>query len=303
MIDWKTPELLRYKNLPVLVTGSTGFIGTRLVEVLNMLDANVTQIARKQQINNPRVVECDLTNHEACKTLIQGKSFEIIFHAAGWVSSDSLMGNITKANEDNVIATLNLLEAATNSANKPKIVIPGSILENSEIKNPYTVSKAAASLYADLYSSNYNTDISKLMICLTYGPNQKLNSLIPYTINSLNTARGSIKLKLDRSLDVLFVDDVINALLKAGLATNSISPIYIGTDEPLTVKDVTTSIAKLMNKDPDLIEFESVDYQHETILSTENMADAKTSIGWTPAWSLSRGLEKTIAWYIEDSKL
>ena len=33
------------------------------------------------------------------------------------------------------------------------------------------------------------------------------------------------------------------------------------------------------------------------------MADAKTSIGWTPAWSLSRGLEKTIAWYIEDSKL
>ena len=303
MIDWNTPELLRYKNLPVLVTGSTGFIGTRLIEVLNMLDANVTQIARNQQINNPRVVECDLTNYEACKTLIQGKSFEIIFHAAGWVSSDSSMGNITKANVNNVIATLNILEAATNSANRPKIVIPGSILENSAIKNPYTVSKAAASLYADLYSSNYNTNLCKLMIWLTYGPAQKLNSLIPYTINSLNTARGPIKLKLNRSLDVLFVDDVINALLKAGLAINPINPIYIGTDEPLTVKDVTTSIAKLMNKDPDLIEFESVDYQHETILSTENMADAKTSIGWTPAWSLSRGLEKTIAWYIEDSKI
>lgn len=303
MIDWNTPELLHYKNLPVLVTGSTGFIGTRLTEVLNMLDANVTQIARKQQINNPRVMECDLTNYEACKSLIQGKSFEIIFHAAGWVSSDPSMNNITKANENNVIATLNLLEAATNSANRPKIVIPGSILETSEIKNPYTVSKAAASLYADLYSSNYNTDISKLMICLTYGPHQKLNSLIPYTINSLNTTRGPIKLKLNRSLDVLFVDDVINALLKTGLAITPINPIYIGTKEPLTVKDVTTSIAKLMNKDPDLIEFESVDYQHETILSTENMVDAKTSLGWTPRWSLSQGLEKTIAWYMGAGKL
>ena len=104
MIDWKTPELLAYKNLPVLVTGSTGFIGNRLIQVLNILDANVTQIARRQQNNDPRILECDLTNYEACQTLIQGKPFEIIFHAAGWVSSNISMRNVREANNNNVLA-------------------------------------------------------------------------------------------------------------------------------------------------------------------------------------------------------
>ncbi|MBI49715.1 MAG: hypothetical protein CL781_00070 [Chloroflexi bacterium] len=303
MIDWKTPELLSYRKLPVLVTGSTGFIGNRLIEVLNILDANITQIARRQQKNDPRVLKCDLSDYEACQTLIQSKSFKIIFHAAGWVSSDISMGNVNKANKNNVIATLNLLEAATNAAKSPKIVIPGSILENSDIKNPYTVSKSAASLYADLYSSNYNADISKLMICLTYGPHQKLNSLVPYTINSLNIARGPIKLKLNRYLDILFVDDLIHALLKAGLAMKPVKPIYIGTNQLLTVKDITTLIAELMGKDPNLIEFESDDCKYETILKPKHLEDAKTSLDWTPNWSLSQGLEKTIDWYVNEGQI
>tara|TARA_B100001559_G_scaffold320053_1_gene331041 strand:- start:3401 stop:4312 length:912 start_codon:yes stop_codon:yes gene_type:complete len=302
MIDWKTPELLAYKNLPVLVTGSTGFIGNRLIQVLNILDANVTQIARRQQNNDPRILECDLTNYEACQTLIQGKPFEIIFHAAGWVSSNISMRNVREANNNNVLATLNLLEAATNSVKNPKIVIPGSILENSEIQNPYTVSKAATSLYTNLYSHNYDADISKLMICLTYGPHQNLNRLVPYTINALSAAKGPIKLKLNRPLDILFVDDVINALLKAGLMLKHIKPIYIGTNQPSTVKDVTTLIAELMNKDPQSIEFESDNYKYDTILNTENIGDAKTSLDWTPSWSLTQGLEKTIDWYVKEGR-
>ena len=146
------------------------------------------------------------------------------------------------------------------------------------------------------------TDISKLMICLTYGPHQNLNRLVPYTINALSAAKGPIKLKLNRPLDILFVDDVINALLKAGLMLKHIKPIYIGTNQPSTVKDVTTLIAELMNKDPQSIEFESDNYKYDTILNTENIGDAKTSLDWTPSWSLTQGLEKTIDWYVKEGR-
>ena len=105
----------------------------------------------------------------------------------------------------------------------------------------------------NVHEKSNEIDTASLNICLTYGPRQSLNSLIPYTINSLITAEKKVNLKLNRYLDILFVDDVINAMLKAGLTLGSIRPTYIGTSQNITVKEITTLIAELMDKDHNLI--------------------------------------------------
>ena len=303
MIDWERSEFQDYTGMSVLVTGSTGFIGHRLVQILNMLNANVTQVSRGHRTQNVNIQKCDLSNYDACLNLFQKNTFDIIFHLAGWVSSETSIENIREAHNNNVAGTINLLDASKTSSTNPKIVIPGSTLEHSEIQNPYSVSKAATSLYTDLFRNQYGADTASLNICLTYGPRQSLNSLIPYTINSLITAEKKVNLKLNRYLDILFVDDVINAMLKAGLSLGSIRPTYIGTSQNITVKEITTLIAELMDKDHNLIEFDLDTTSTNKLPNENNINPAKDCIGWSPQWSLPEGLKKTISWYLNETQV
>ena len=136
MIDWERSEFQDYTGMSVLVTGSTGFIGHRLVQILNMLNANVTQVSRGHRTQNVNIQKCNLSNYDACLNLFQKNTFDIIVHLAGWVSSETSIENIREAHNNNVAGTINLLDASKTSSTNPKIVIPGSTLEHSEIQNP-----------------------------------------------------------------------------------------------------------------------------------------------------------------------
>ena len=55
MIDWERSEFQDYTGMSVLVTGITGFIGHRFVQILNMLNANVTQVSRGHRTQNVNI--------------------------------------------------------------------------------------------------------------------------------------------------------------------------------------------------------------------------------------------------------
>ena len=112
-----------------------------------------------------------------------------------------------------------------------------------------------------------------------------------------------MNLKLNRYLDILFVDDVINAMLKAGLTLGSIRPTYIGTSQNITVKEITTLIAELMDKDHNLIEFDLDTTSTNKLPNENNINPAKDCIGWSPQWSLPEGLKKTISWYLNETQV
>ena len=297
MIDWTTKTLKQYSKLPVLVTGGSGFIGRRLVKILKTLNADVTNVSRTNSSSSDAMI-CDLSDFESCRTLFAGKSYSIIFHLAGWVSNKSKITNIREANTNNVVSTLNILEHTMAYLPEAQIIMPGSIVENSEIKTPYAVSKTVTSLYSQLYKTNYHANISSLNICMAYGPNQNPLNLIPYTITSLMNNEAPIRLKLNRQCDVLYVDDVVNAMLLAGLEACPSEPVYVGTDTSITVKTITDQISNLMGKNPELIQFNVDDTSDFKYGNPSNLRHARTYIPWRPMWSLEKGLAKTIQWYM-----
>ena len=301
MIDWTIKKLQQYSKLPVLVTGGSGFIGRRLIKILETLNADITNVTRSNS-SYLNTKFCDLSDFESCRSLFLEQSYSIVFHLAGWVSSQSAIKNIREANTHNVVSTLNILEHTMTYIPEARFIMPGSILENSEIKTPYSVSKTAAALYGQLYRLNYHANISQLNICMTYGPNQNLSNLIPYTITSLMNNETPVKLKLNRQCDVLYIDDVVNAILLAGLETCPPEPIYVGTNTSTTVKDITDQILTLMDKNPEQIEFNVDDTSDLKYGSPSDLIDAKEYIPWQPMWTLEDGLAKTIQWYISQAR-
>ena len=108
-----------FKNVPVLVTGGCGFIGSHLVEKLVNLGAKVTILdnlstGHLENIeavkNNITLIEDDITDSKACNKAT--KDQQIIFHLAALTSVSDAEQDPDLCTKINVEGTQNLLQAA-----------------------------------------------------------------------------------------------------------------------------------------------------------------------------------------------
>jgi len=300
MIDWYRKELQSYKNTSVLVTGGSGFFGNRLISILEDLNADVVRTTRSHTLSkNKQTIQVDLTDLEETKSLLQSHQYEIIFHLSGWVSSNNNFEHVRTAYNNNLLSTLNLLENSVRYSPGTKMVIPGSELEYSHIITPYSVSKNASSMYVDLFKNHYNANITSLKICLTYGPTQNQEGLVPHIIKSFFQSDDLLTLNLNRECDALYIDDVVNALLLSGLSKHTPNTIHIGSGQHLTVKNIADNILHLMGKNTALIEYIEDITNISDINNVKDINPALEYINWAPSWNLASGLTETINWFTQ----
>lgn len=112
----------QFKNMPVLVTGGCGFIGSHLVEKLVQCGAKVTILDNLStgDINNIAsvkddviLIEEDITNQKACDKVTNNQ--KIVFHLAALTSVTESEQNPDTCNAINVDGTHNMLQAAKNN--------------------------------------------------------------------------------------------------------------------------------------------------------------------------------------------
>ena len=68
-------------------------------------------------------------------------------------------------------------------------------------------------------------------------------------------------------------------------------------EHPVTVIELVSAIYKLANRKPDyrILDLARCEIEHQYL----SAAKAKTMLGWKARYSLTEGLEETIAWYKE----
>ncbi|MDF2790178.1 MAG: sugar dehydratase, partial [Neobacillus sp.] len=186
-------------NKNVFVTGSTGFVGSHLVQELLRLGANVTALVRKPQLHDKiNYVMGSLDDFQVIKNALEDNEIDTVFHMAALAVVGEAHLNPITAFETNIRGTWNVLEACRQTSVKRVIVTSSEkvygdsanppYVESMPLagRHPYDVSKSCADLIAAAYFHTY-----KLPVCMVRcgnlfgGGDLNFTRLIPETIRSL----------------------------------------------------------------------------------------------------------------------
>ncbi|NNC87287.1 MAG: NAD(P)-dependent oxidoreductase [Akkermansiaceae bacterium] len=294
-----------------LVTGASGFIGSRLCLRLVADGVAVHGVSR----GNPLPASLagvhghrlDLSAAGSVRELIREVRPDYIFHLAGHVKGARGIEHVQPALGDNLVSTVNLLTACT-EAGCERLFLAGS-LEEAGLGNagaapvptsPYAASKFAASCYARMFHELYGTPVVVGRIFMTYGPGQRdLTKLIPYSILSLLDGKPPKLMSGSRPMDWIFVDDLVEGMLALIRAPGiDGGTIDLGTGEFHTSREAVELLVELLGS-PVVPEFGAVgDRSNEVVHSADTESTAR-AIGWRAQVPFREGLRRTIDWYRE----
>lgn len=301
-------EMTKFANVPVLVTGASGFIGSHLCRELLREGARVHAVSRKLRSSdeeNLRWWQADLGQVAAVRELWQATRPEIVFHLASHVAGARELGKVLPTFYANLASTVHLLTVATETGCR-RIVIAHSSEEPQEFDaetvpcSPYAAAKWSASAYGRMFYALYQTPAVMPRIFMTYGPDQKdEQKLVPYVIQCLLRGERPKIGSGTRLVDWIFVEDVVEGLLRAATVSGIEGSTFdLGTGCLLSIRQIVELIVEVTASELQL-QFGAMPSR---ALEQERAADLnflRERLGWTPQTSLRRGLETTVTWYRE----
>ncbi len=300
----------------VLVTGGGGFLGSHLVERLTDRGDDVVVGRRK---------DYDLTHYDDAERLFADAQPELVFHLAAEV------GGIGANRENpgrywyaNLMMGAHILELARIHGTR-KVVIAGTVCAYpkftpvpfsedalwdgypEETNAPYGVAKKSVLVGAQAYREQYGTNAIFLLPANLYGPrdNFDLHSshVIPALIRKMLTANGNVVLWGDGSptREFLYVDDCAEGLLLAADRYDAPEPVNLGTGIETSIRELAETIADVTGFDGEIVWDRSMpNGQPRRHLDASR---AKELFGFSAHTPLRDGLEKTVAWYREQTSV
>jgi UDP-glucose 4-epimerase len=287
-----------------LVTGASGFIGSRLCSRLLEADANVHAVSRSARTSaDVRWWATDVCDTEAARTLIRTVKPDVIFHLASHVTGSRGLDAVLPTLHANVLSTVNILLAATEVGCK-RVVLAGSLEEpDGEDRepvpvSPYAAAKFAANTYGRMFHSLHGLPVVTLRIFMVYGPGQRDETkLVPHVITSLLRGESPAVSSGTRPVDWVYVDDVVEALLASGTTERVLGETFdVGSGMLTPVRAVVEEIVRLMRPSAEP-RFGAVPDRPNERVRVADVERTRALLGWAPRTPLSRGLAATVDWY------
>ena len=314
------------ENSLFLVTGGAGFIGSNLCEAILHMGYRVRCLddlstGKRENIglfqDHPDFdfFLGDIKDPEVCVQACDGADY--VLHQAAWGSVPrSIEMPLFYAN-NNIIGTVNMLEAARIQGVKKFVYASSSSVYGDEpnlpktegregrLLSPYALTKRADEEFAKMYTKFYGLDTYGLRYFNVFGrrqdPNGAYAAVIPKFLKMLlhdevPTINGDGR----QSRDFTYVDNVIEANLKACLAPREAAGeaynIAYGGREYLI--DIYYGLTKALGKniEPIFGPERAGDIKH----SNADISKAKKLLGYDPDYSFEKGIALAIQWYKEN---
>ncbi len=316
------------ENSVFLVTGGAGFIGSNLCEAVLKSGCQVRCLdnlstGRQENIDlfsdNPdyTFIKGDIRDLNTCMQACEGVDF--VLHQAAWGSVPRSIEMPLFYCANNIVGTLNMMEAARQQGVKKFVYASSSSVYGDEpalpkkegregnLLSPYAVSKRADEEWAKQYTRHYGLDTYGLRYFNVFGrrqdPDGAYAAVIPKFIRQLmHGERPTIHGDGQQSRDFTFIENVIEANLKACLAPSSAAGeaynIAYGGREYLN--DIYKGLAEALGVDPEPVygPERAGDIKH----SNADISKARQLLGYDPDWSFERGIKAAIDWYRENLK-
>jgi NAD dependent epimerase/dehydratase len=306
----------------VLVTGAAGFIGSHLVEALQLAGANVTAMVRYNSgssVGNLIFLPAELRES---LTIISGniedsdfvmravQDQEIVLHLAALIAIPYSYMAPRSYVRTNIEGTLNVLEASrrlgtsrlihTSTSEVYGTALRTPIDENHPLQgqSPYSASKIGADKIVEAYFRSFGTPVVTVRPFNTFGPRQSSRAFIP-TIISQALASDTIRLgSLAPQRDMTYVSDTVHGILRAATAPDVTGEtINLGTGKYYSIGDFADRIMRIMGCNKPIVHdaTRTRPERSEVLKLVSNNAKAAKLLDWRPVVSLDDGLKQAVA--------
>src|ERR1039457_1001942 len=302
--------------LKTLVTGGAGFIGSTLAKELAANGVEVVvldSLSSGYRINidgHPgiRLVEKDIRDAAAVDAAMDG--VDAVFHLAASVGNKRSIDQPVNDAEINVIGTLRVLEAAR-KAGVRKVVISSSAGIFGELKtlpiredhpaepdSPYGASKLCAEKQGLAYAKLYGMEVVCLRYFNVYGPSQRFDAygnVIPIFV--FRMWRGepvTIFGDGEQTRDFVNVRDVVQANIKAAMASGVSGAFNIGSGTRISINDLVKRLRATSGLNP--VVRHGPPRAGDVRDSLADIGAARKAFGFEPAVTMDEGLPEYTRW-------
>ena len=307
-----------YKLKKIFVAGGTGFLGKRVLKGL--------EEEKLPYVTTSKSLGVDFRDYCQTENYLLKEKPDVIINCAAYVGGIKFgMENEGEIYLNNTLINLNLFECARKFGVERIInpisncsypdVLQKDFKENEWWDGPlhrsvlvYGFVKKATWVLSAAYKSQYNLDVINFLVPNMYGPGDYFEEIRSHALGALvmkiaNAKENNVKEVLVWGTgkpirEWLFVDDCVEAFIKALFISPEEEPINIGQGIGISIKDLAELIKEMVGYNGELV--------YETLkpdgapYKIMNVDRCKEIFHWHPDTELKLGIKKTVKWYYEN---
>ncbi|HUO08260.1 MAG TPA: GDP-mannose 4,6-dehydratase [Phycisphaerae bacterium] len=314
----------------ILVTGAAGFVGSRLskslldrgdtVVGLDNFDPYYARLHKDRHLRdllphkNFKFIEADLRDHPALLTLFREHKIDAIAHMAAMAAVRYSMHHPLIYGQVNVQGTMNLLDAARQSAAEsgggmPRAVLAstGSVYGTStpvpfpesapadRPLAPYPASKRAMELMAHCFQHLWKIPTTIVRFFNVYGPHGRPD-MMPWqwTLDILNNKPLTLYNAGHIKRDWTYIDDIVTGLTLALDHPFDFEILNLGCSNPVENLRFVQVLEELLGKKATIIDTPTP--PTEPLITYADTTKAQKLLGYQPKTQVEQGLKNFIDW-------
>jgi CDP-glucose 4,6-dehydratase len=319
-----------YKNKKILITGSSGFVGSWLSTALFEMGASLYGISLKpntspslfkllnleNKINQKYIDICEFNKLDSA---IKEISPDIVFHLAAQPLVRESYERTIETFNTNVIGTLNVLEACKNLGTNVNFVCitTDKCYENNELgqrfvesdpmggKDPYSASKACTEIVTKSHALSFNS----LKLCtaragnIIGGGDWAKDRIVTDIVESIEQKKDIVLRSPNAIRPWQHVIDVVNGYLKLAIYNADKKDIFdsfnFGPQEEneIDVETLTNKFISNWNSCDSSIVIDNNENLPESKILRLDSSKAHHILDWEPLMDIDTTIKETAVWY------
>ncbi len=299
------------------MTGTTGFAGGHLAELLNGLGSQVRCFVRSPHNLEVRlgpkskVAVGDVQDYQSLLEAL--KSVDIAFHLAATTIIPETRAKVFNTFATNSLGTLNFLMAARERQVKKVVYISTCHVYGKQEHVPiteeqpahpidiYSASKLSGESLALSFAEMYGMDISISRAFNHYGPRQRPEFLIASIMTRLLKREPLEMGNPNPTRDFTYVDDIVRRYALIGEMGQTSEIYHFASGKERSVKEITEEVVKISGLNPE-VRWNPDARKVDIPRSWGDYSKSRKELGWTPRVDFEDGLKRAFAWYRSETE-